>query len=192
MPEELTLAELLALGEAEEGEAVEEEAEEEVPNPVLPTGNEILWAAVFFFALWAMMKYVLLPPIQRTRAERAAKISEARDAAGNASADIATAQADYDATINAARSEATSLVDAARAEADADRAEVMAAAEAEVATLRANAETELAEARATAMSALRDDVAAVAVGAASTVVGRDLDASSHRSIVDRILDGGDA
>ena len=86
MLEQLSIDELLALAEeGEEGEEGEAHAEEEeVPNPVLPAGNEIVWAAIFFYALWALMKYVLLPPVQRTRAERAATIASAKDAAANA------------------------------------------------------------------------------------------------------------
>ena len=79
-PEELTLQDLLALTEAEEGEeehGEETHEEEEVPNPVLPTGNEIIWAAVFFFALWVLMRYVLLPPIQRITTRRGSRADPA-------------------------------------------------------------------------------------------------------------------
>lgn len=194
MLEELTLEELLELAqEGEEGEAVEEEGEEEeVPNPVLPTGNEIVWAAIFFFALWALMKYVLLPPIQKTRSERAHKIIEAKDAVGTASADVASAQAEYDTKIAEARAEAAEILDAARDEAEATRAEIMGAAESEVASQREAAEAELAEARAQALSSLRGDVVDVAVGAASSVVGRGLDPGSQRAVLDRVLGRGDA
>ena len=174
----LTLNELLAEGE-EEGELTELEGEEEeTVNPVLPTGNDIIWAAVFFFLLWGAMRYILLPPIQKTRAERAAKIAAAKDASESASSDLASVQAAYDEKINAARAEAAEIIDAARAEAEAERSTVLAAAEAEVSELRASADAELAAARSSALSNLRPQVAGVAASAASTVVGRDLDASA--------------
>jgi len=68
--EELIGDELVAIAAVEEGE----ETDDETVNPVLPTGGDIIWAAIFFFALWAVMKYVLMPPVQKVRAERAAKI----------------------------------------------------------------------------------------------------------------------
>ena len=135
--EELTGDELVAIAAVEEGE---EAGDDETVNPVLPTGGDIIYAVIFFVALWAAMKYVLLPPIQKVRAERAAKIASARDAADNASADMGTAQADYDAAIADARAEAASILEAARAEADAARAEVVGAAESEAADLRAAAD----------------------------------------------------
>lgn len=193
MLEELSIDELLAAAESdgeehEEGEAHEED---EVPNPVLPTGNEIIWAAVFFFALWALMKYVLLPPIQRTRAERSQTIAAARDAVTGASSDVADKQAAYDARIAAARAEANEILDGARARAEAHRAEVMGAAEAEVEQMRTAASAELAAARQAATGSLRPQVAEVAVGAASTVMGRVVDPGSAQATIDRVLDGGE-
>jgi F0F1-type ATP synthase membrane subunit b/b' len=66
----------------------------------------------------------------------------------------------------------------------------MAAAEAEVAELRASAAAELQSARSTALQSLRSEVAAVAVGAASSVVGRRIDAAGAQSRIDGVLDGG--
>lgn len=186
--EELSIQQLLALTEAgEEGEPAAEEGDP--PNPVLPTGNEIIWAAIFFFALWAAMKYVLLPPIMKTRAEREAKIAAARDLADGGSSDLASVQAAYDVKISAAKAEAGALVDAARAEAEAERATLVAAAEAEIAQLRAAADAEIAAARSTALAGLQGDVAAVAAGAATTVVGRAVDTASATAVLDRFLNG---
>ena len=42
---------LLFAEEGEEGEATEGAEEKEAPNPVIPAGNELLFAAVFFFLL---------------------------------------------------------------------------------------------------------------------------------------------
>ena len=184
--EELIGDELVAIAAAEEGE---EDSDDETVNPVLPTGGDIVYAAIFFFALWAAMKYVLLPPIQKVRAERAAKIATARDAADNASADMGSAQADYEAALAGARAEAASILEAARAEAEAHRAEVVGAAEAEVAAARATAESEVSGARSQAIGSLSGDVAQVAVSAASSVIGRQIDVESARPIVEQALEG---
>ena len=82
---DLTLGEIVgdeefAFVAVEEGE---EGKEEETVNPVLPTGFDMLYAFIFFVALWAAMKYVLLPPIQKVRAERAATIAAATGMAHN-------------------------------------------------------------------------------------------------------------
>lgn len=51
--------------------AVEGEAEKAATNPVIPDAAELFWAAVLFILLWALMRYVLLPPLT--------KIMRARD-----------------------------------------------------------------------------------------------------------------
>lgn len=186
-PGELTLEDLFALPLAEQGEGTEEA--EDPPNPVLPTVPEIIWGALFFFALWVVMRYVLLPPIQRTREERAAKIAQARESADQASTDRSAVQAEYDAAMAEARQEAARIVDAARAEAEEYRLQVVAEATAEVETRHSAAMAELEQARSAAVGSLRDDVTAVAVGAASSVLGRSIDPASHGATVQRYLDG---
>ena len=48
-------------------------AEATAKNPILPVVNEMFWTLVFFAILWALMKFVLLPPVMRTFQERADK-----------------------------------------------------------------------------------------------------------------------
>ncbi len=74
--DEIVGEELVAFVEEVEGEEVE--GDEETVNPVLPTGFDMVYAFIFFVALWAAMKYVLLPPINKVRAEREGKIAAAR------------------------------------------------------------------------------------------------------------------
>jgi F-type H+-transporting ATPase subunit b len=189
--EELTGDDLLALAAAEEGETVEGEAEDdETVNPVLPTGGDIVYAAIFFFALWAALKFVLLPPIQKVRAERAGRIAAARDAAENASADMGSAQADYDEALAEARAEVATILDEARAEVEVHRADVIGAAEADAARMRAEAEAEIDRARQEALGALVGDAAQVAAGAASTVLGRVVEPGVAQPIVERSFQGG--
>jgi F-type H+-transporting ATPase subunit b len=71
--------------------ALSEEASEtqETINPVLPVGFEIFWSAVFFFTLLALMRYVLLPPIQQGREERAARLSAGRDSVSDSDSELA-------------------------------------------------------------------------------------------------------
>ncbi len=90
------------------------------------------------------------------------------------------------------RAEANDIIDQARGRAEVQRASVMEAAEADVAELRATAAAELADARASAVGSLREQVASVAVGAASSVVGRPIDQAAARSTIDRVLDGSEA
>lgn len=158
-------------------------------NPILPTLNEMFWTLVFFAILWALMKFVLLPPIMRTFAARADKLREDEAAAEAAEAASAERVREYEAGLAGARSEAVALIEAARAEGDAQRRELVGAAESEVAGLRAAAAEEITAAKAQARSELTGNIADIAVGAASAVLEKPLDRSASGRVVEEYIAG---
>ena len=171
---------------SEEGEA--HSGEEDIVNPVIPNIYDVIWAAVFFFALWGLMKFVLLPPIIQGRDERRAKAAAARDAVDGAEAELNSIRAEHEEKLASARSEAGRIIDAARADVEADRASQVGAVEAEIAQQKAAASAEVDAARAQAMAGAKGDVGQLAAGAASAVLGRNIDAASQQSILDSYLD----
>ncbi len=183
--------ELLILGAEEEEHADDGHAEtavaEDPPNPVLPVENEILWAAVFFVLLWALMKYVLLPPIVRGMQNRADTIQAGKDAADAATAALGEARRNHEAALTEARAEAGQILGGARAAADERRAVLQAEADTEIAELRRQAQADIDEARAEALAGMRGDVSTLAASAASIVLGREIDAGSQQSVIDQAL-----
>lgn len=164
------------------------EAESVPPNPILPAVPEMVWGAIAFGTLWALVKFVLLPPVLKIMAERADQVRsdyDAADVAKSNAGSAATAVADQLVDV---RAEAAVVVDAARNEAEAERAKLISAAEADVAELRGAADAEIETARATALAGIRPQVAEVATSAASRVMNRDIDLGSATGIVDRFLD----
>lgn len=159
------------------------EAEETV-NPILPVANELFWGAICFFGLYALMKWVLLPPVLRVMDERERRLRADREAAEAAETGAVEAQAAYDARIAEARAEANAIIGAARDEADAYRAERFAEANAELAEARAAATAEVNAAKQAALAQLRGGVASVAVDAASRVIGKDLDLSGELAAIE--------
>ena len=95
------------------------EATKEVKNPILPVANEMFWAFVFFVLLWALMKYVLLPPIMKTFQDRADKVRDDLAAAEAAETARITKLEQYEAELAGARAEAVALIEQARSEGDA-------------------------------------------------------------------------
>ena len=189
----LYLGDELAFVDEEDSHEGEEESHAEddsVTNPVIPDGAELIWAAGAFFALWALMKFVLLKPILAGRAERQNKIQGDRDAADAAMQSLGQSQRDYDDALAGAKAEAASIIDAARADADAHRVELQAAADAEIAELRAAAQAEINAARESAVSEMSGDVASLAVTAAGSVLGKSLDVGANQATIDAALNGG--
>lgn len=168
--------ELAAESPGEEITEGEEEALDEGPaNPILPTGNELFWGAVCFFLLWALMKYVLVPPVDKTMADRDERIRADQDAADQAATEVGRLQADYQASLASAHAEATRILEDARHAAEGRRAELVRQAEAEIAQLREQAQAEVDAAKAAAFEQLKGQVAGLAVEAAERVVQQGID-----------------
>lgn len=162
----------------------EQAVTQEPKNPILPTSSEIVWGAITFFILWALMKYVLLPPIMKGIEARAEKIrtDEARAEAAQAEADRLLEE--YEASLVTTKAEAVRITEDARAKAEADRREKVAVAEAEAAEIRSRAAHEVADAKAAAKAELTSSITSIAVGAAETVVGRPLDAGAQAQLIE--------
>jgi F-type H+-transporting ATPase subunit b len=163
---------------------------EEVPkakNPIIPTTKEMLWAFVFFMLLFLILRFALVPPLQRLMRERDDKIRGDLDAAERAKDDLVQVRADYDAALAVARAEADQIIAGARAEADTYRAQLQTDADAEIAQARAAAQAEITAARDQALVAVRGEVGELAVSAASAVIGAPVDRTRAASAVERAL-----
>ncbi len=167
--------------------AAEGGAEEKVINPILPTWNELIWGAATFFLLYALMKWVLLPPVVKVMNERQARLNADRQAAEVASDNAAQARSAYDERIAAARDEANAIVTVAREEAEAYRATKLGEVNVEVGGLREQAAADIAAAKTAAMGRLEGDVAKVAVAAASKVMQRPIDLAKESAAVQEFV-----
>ena len=157
---------------------------------ILPDGPELLWTAIFFFGLWAMMKFVLLPPIIEGRDQRKARVSAGQDSVSDSESELAQITAAHNERINAAKAEAATIMDEARADADGQRAEAVAAVEEQIAKLRATTQAEIDTARTGALAGAKGSVSQLAVGAAGKVLGRPVDLGANQGVIDAYLNGG--
>lgn len=156
-------------------------------NPILPVVPELIWAGACFVVLWALMKFVLLKPVQAGMAARDDKVRGDIAAADQARVDAERAMADYHQQLASAKAEATRLIEDARAQGEAARRDLLAAAEADAAQMRAAAADEIAAAKAAALGQLRGEVATIAVQAAGTVIQKPLDVGAQQGVVDEYL-----
>jgi F-type H+-transporting ATPase subunit b len=163
-------------------------AEEAASNPILPTMNELFWGAIAFGVMYLLVAYVLLPPIQRARNDRAATIQANKDAAESARAKAVSATAEVSDQLAGVRAETVTMLEQARAEAEAERQRLVSRADREVQAMKDLVESEIAAEREEAVAALRPQVADLAVGAASKMTGRQVDLAAVRPLVDRYLD----
>jgi F-type H+-transporting ATPase subunit b len=169
------------------GDIVEETAPEEVNNPILPTMPEFVWGALLFLTLWALMKWVLLPPVVRTMQARDDKVKGDLEAADRIRAEAEAKLREYEDSLASTKAEAVRIIEDARTQAEGERKRVLAAAEAEVATTRAQAAQEVAEAKERAKAELQSSVAGIAIDAAEAVVQKQLDRDAQTTVIEEYV-----
>ena len=140
--------------------------------------------AMIFF-VWFTMKFIW-PPIMNAIEARQIAIADGIAAAQRGQTDLENAKAEAAKIIEGARSQAreiieqassraNGIVEAAKAEAEAEKQRRLEAAHAEI-------EVEINRAR----EELRGQVAAIAVAGAERILKREIDATAHRDLLDRL------
>ncbi|PPE65153.1 F0F1 ATP synthase subunit B [Caldimonas caldifontis] len=140
---------------------------------------------VFGILMWFTLKYVW-PPITKALDERAQKIADGLAAADKAKAELANANQQVQQQLAASRDETSKLLADAerRAQAIIDEAKKKASEEGEkiVAAARAEADQQVVQAR----EALREQVATLAVKGAEQILQREVNASVHADLLNRL------
>ncbi|MBX3645486.1 MAG: F0F1 ATP synthase subunit B [Rubrivivax sp.] len=140
---------------------------------------------VFAILVWFTMKFVW-PPITAALDERAKKIADGLSAADKAKAELAQANKRVEEQLSAARNDAAqrladaerlaqSMIEEAKGRANEEGAKIVAAA-------RAEAEQEATKARET----LREQVAALAVKGAESILKREVNPAVHAELLNRL------
>lgn len=156
----------------------------EAPNVLFPELNEIIWGGIGFLVVLLFMLKFGFPAAKRYMTERTAKIQADLDAAEQAKADAEAVKADYESRVADAKSEAARIIEEARQDADRLRTDQQARLNEELAAARAQAQADIDAAKAQAMNELRGEVATIAIGAAESVVGANLDRDAQTRLVE--------
>lgn len=146
----------------------------------------ILQSIAMMIFVWFCMKF-LWPPLMKAMDERRERIAEGLAASDRAEKALEEAKVEVDKQIHAARDRAgeivdqatqrhTQIVDQAREDAATERRRQVTAAEADIAQAANQAREEL-----------RTAVANLAVLGASKILEREVDASTHRELLDKLI-----
>ncbi|HRH87351.1 MAG TPA: F0F1 ATP synthase subunit B [Rubrivivax sp.] len=145
----------------------------------------IIQMIVFAILVWFTMKFVW-PPITAALDERARKIADGLSAADKAKSELVQANKRVEEQLSAARNDAAqrladaerlaqSMIEEAKGRANDEGAKIIAAAKAE-------AEQEATKAR----EALREQVAALAVKGAESILRREVNPGVHAELLNRL------
>ena len=156
----------------------------EAPSPILPATDELVWGSISFILLLGLMWKFAFPAIKKGMDARTERIRADLDAAENAKSEAVTVLDGYRAELAGAKAEAGRIIEEARTAADALKKDQAARLQDELAEIRARATADIESAKVQAIADLKGEVAQLAVGAASVVVHKNLDAATQTQLIE--------
>ena len=131
------------------------------------------------------MKWIW-PPILQAMDERQRKIAQGLAAAEEGEKELSQAREKADAIIREARERANQIIDHAQHRANEVVEQAKGAASTEGARIVAAAQQQIELDTTRAKESLRREVAGIAVGAASKLLGREIDARAHADLLEQL------
>jgi F-type H+-transporting ATPase subunit b len=140
---------------------------------------------VLLVLLWFIYK-VVVPMLAVPIEERQQKIAQGLAAADKGQQELAQANERAETIVREARDRATQIIDHAQHRANEMVEEAKGTATTEGARLVASAKQQIELDTTRAKESLRREVAGIAVGAASKLLGREIDARTHADLLDQL------
>jgi len=145
----------------------------------------IVQMIVFALLVFGTMKWIW-PPVLHAMEERSRKIAQGLASAEKGEHELAAARGKAEEIVREARARASQIIDHAQHRANELIEEAKVTAREEGARLIAAAQQQIALDTSRAKESLRREVAGIAVGAASKLLGREIDARAHADLLDTL------
>ena len=145
--------------------------------------------AVGFIILVLVLKKYAFGPLFGLLQQRQDTIRHSLDEAEARRAEMERLQHEYEARLAKIEDEARDKIQAAVKEAQAARDDIIARARTESEAIVQRGNESMARERTKAMAEMRDQIAELAIRAASQVVNRSLDGQSHAALIDNVIAG---
>ncbi len=155
-------------------------------NFLVPNATLIVEVVAFLIVLGFLGKYVL-PVLNKALEERQEQIRTALEAAETARVEAAEADATRQETLDEARRQAREMIAQANKAAERVAAQAEERGRIEYERLVARAEAEIASARQRAVDEVSSKVGTLVIAVARQVIAREIDASSHRALIDEAV-----
>lgn len=160
----------------------------EAPNPIIPATNELVFGALSFAILFALMYKFAYPAVAKAMEARTERIRENLDDAERVRTEANTILEEYQRQLADARNESNRIIEEARQTADQLRRDLMQRAEAEVNELKQRTQDDINAARDRTMGELREQVAGLAIELAEKVVEANLDRATNVALIERYIE----
>ena len=154
---------------------------------ILPAIDELIWGAVAFAIAFFVLTKLAFPVLRKTIQDRENKIRGDLEAAEASKAEAQGMLDEYKKQMADARSEANRVIEDSRQQAEQVRKDVIAKAEKDAEGIVARAQEQIEAERSRAVSELQSTISNLSIELAEKVVGRSIDASSQKDLVDAYI-----
>ena len=148
---------------------------------------DILWTVINLLIFYLLLRKFLFKPVLGMMERREQMIKDDLDNAKKASEEAEQIKAEYEAKLSEAQAEAVKITTTAKQRADKESAEIVEDAKEEAAHLIADAQKTIERDRDAALSAAKEQIAGLAVMAASRVLEKNIDEESNREFAEQLL-----
>jgi F-type H+-transporting ATPase subunit b len=151
--------------------------------------NQTFFLQIFnTLVLFAGLSYFLFKPMTAFLEKRAAGIAKSISDAELRNLEADQLKRDYKEKINNIHEEELAIMKEAKQKAEAKSRELHQMAEREIHAMKETARREIEAERARALNELKDEISAIALLAASHVVGRNIDSTGHENLINDFID----
>ncbi|HKY51870.1 MAG TPA: F0F1 ATP synthase subunit B [Candidatus Limnocylindria bacterium] len=161
---------------------------EESPTALVVHPFWVIVSIVNFLVLLYVLRRFMWGPIMATLDRRAAKIREGVELTESARRDREQLKQEVEKQLAQARREAAAIAERTTKAAEAAAADIRAQAKTEADRIREKGRVDAQQLHDQALAQLRSEVASMVVLAAGRVLGREISADQHRTLIERSLD----
>ncbi len=149
--------------------------------------STIIFAIINFCILVVGLKVFLYKPVCNMLDSRREEVINNLNSAEEAKLEAQKLKDEYAAQIQNARAEAQDIINQAAKIGEQTKADIVTEAREEASRLTAKAQAEIAREKTEALNEIRNEIADLAVLAASKVVGKTIDVADHQNMVDNFV-----
>jgi len=151
-------------------------------------GPTFIWTAVNLIILYVVLRLLLFKPVTAMMEKRTNTIKSNLENAEKAKADAAQLKRDYELQLKNAASEADRIINEARAKAHNEYERIINEAKETANKILEESRAEIEYERQQMIKEMKNQVASLAIAAASKVLEANMDTESNRAIVDEFID----
>ena len=154
---------------------------------ILPATAELIWGAICFAIVLFILNKIAFPRLREAVEKREQAIQSEKEEAEKARQEAEKMRDQHKQQLAETRSEANRIIEDARQQAEQVRKDIVAKAEKDAESIVARAQEQIEAERNRTVQELQGTIADLSIQLAEMVVGRSLDGSTQRELVDAYI-----